>query len=1294
MKENFQIPHDVIDRIKDSANIVEVIEEDITLKRSGANYKGLCPFHKDKTPSLSVSPARGCYKCFVCGEGGDAFSWLVKHRQMTFSEAVRALGEKYGVKVPEVELTDEEKIKRTEQGAMRAVINAAQSLFVESLRMQEAQEYTKQRGINAESIDRFGIGYARYGIVNELIKKGFNQEYIKKVGLTNDNLSDFFNKRLMFPFYNRRGEIIGWTGRGINNEIKPKYKNTGETPMFTKGNNLYGFFQAKKSAAQEDKIFVVEGQMDVLSMAQVGVTNVVAGSGTAFTDAQRKMLKSVTMNVTFIYDGDKAGIAAAMKNLRPMVEEGFKVRCVALPVGNDPDDMARSLKDKTKDWLMKSETSYVKFLSSVVFTEEQDEYERQASAQSIIKIIAHEDAVIQQAFLSELTQYSKYDLQALQGMCESLPKVEVKEVMEDGFHGIDEAKAHLDKEYPVLRLSNEFQKFFDKINKEQPFIYYKGMPTNQQILDLVKVCENVTFEYYDFEIDKRGENADVRLMKELFKHGANVTVYEGEDNEPSFLNYYIRLYADCIKGEQNSEVTREYYLRVAEMISYAKETVRTISMEDWAKALSLKTSALKEIIKPYINERKSREKIEKHSGKLVAGLRIDTQSIPDYVEESEEYKEMLDTVGYYPVITDEGVPVCYMFRQQNSSFKRVADFYMEPILHIYSKKKEENKRIIRLNHMNGMRKYVEWPSTVFANLRSIREMLIVEGKYNFVNGTASDWENIWSWSSYGFVQCLELRTYGQQTEGFFAFTNAIFHKVEDEWVLDLADELGITEHQGEKYYSPAASKINTNVRQDEQEFEQEQNFVYVDTPQKDRITFEEWATLMRDVYKVNNNGMWAIVYALLCAFRSDIHPIARYFTSLFFTGPTDSGKTQVAVSTRSLYVKSDAKCANLNNTSDSAFFSLLEKFRDVPVVFEEYNDNQISDQKFQGLKSMIYDGDGKQKRKSATTNDVTASKPNSPIILLGQEAPQKDDGALCNRVVMLDVPRKKFTQEETDLFNRLKNYEKKGLTYLLLDVLKLRPLVQIYFCKMLEQTEKEMKLEMNVINELGDMNRLVRTVSLFVTMVKFMKQYAEHLVLPFTLEEFKAIAKKKINEQSALITKSDKLAVFFSTIDMLIDSGQIINGRDFKILVPKNGTIRTKDGEVAVGETRCLYMNLSNVHAKYIKHASSNGEHPLTLMTLDSNLKSHASYIGQVKGTRFEWYEAEEMAVGMANDQTVSQYAKVNMSVTREMVKKSKANTSAVVLNYDVLESMMSVSYIREEKDVVDERKDENLNNN
>ena len=1290
------ISDELRDKILAAIDIEKVVSEDVTLKRSGANYRGLCPFHTDKTPSLYVSKAKGIWKCFVCGEGGDAIKWVAKINDISYYEAARMLAKQANIEFPENQLTDEELLLQRERESVRVVMNAAQEHFVGNISScEEAREYLEKRQISDETVKKYGLGYSREfnDLTKALREKGYKDEYIVKAGLAYwsevGKVKDFFYKRIMFPFRDNVGRVIGYSARDITNNQMSKYKNTGETEFYHKGNELYGLYEARTEIGKQGKVYIVEGQVDVLALSQCGVCNVVAGSGTAFTKEARSKLARWTKDVVFIYDGDKAGVGAAMKHLPAFITEGFKVRCISLPDGQDPDDLCKRLKEETYSYLKANERTYVEFLCKVLLRDNDDTYKRNDNVKAILKIVALEnDEVVVSSFIRTIAAYSEYDETSVSKMLSEIEKPERPTEFKDGIYGIEEAANFIDKEERVVKLTNDFDKFFAKISEKKPWVFYYGTPGIDDIQNLSMISRKEgektwtaeRFEVHDpvMDINRRKESDDIVMMREMFKFGMSVDAVISNEVH-GFVTAYCWTYGNKIKNENlSTEIKNEFIMRCAEIIALTPETMRTINIAAWSSSLGIKETQMNKLIKPFVDEQKSRNKLQKENADIYSSiLEIDTEKIPDYVIDNEKFSMMLKQYNYYPVLNKKGMEVCYMFKTAQNSYKRVGDFYMEPLLHIYSKEAEDNRRIIKLNSLQtGKSSYVEWPSKVFCKLPTLKEMLICEGGYNFVNGRNEDYDQVWTCMSHEFKKCTELKVFGQQPEDCFCFANGIFHRVDNEWKFENTDQLGLVSHEDNIFYSPAFSIVNAGVRSDDDKYEQDRWLIYKDIPTKDRISFQEWASLMNEVYRINNNGKWAIIYSIMCAFRSDIYPIKRIFTSVFYLGPTMSGKTQIAVSTRSLYINPLAQCFNLNSGTDAAFFSILERFRDVPQIFEEYNDEMISDTKFQGLKAVCYDGDGKQKRKSASSNDIETSKVNAPIILLGQEAPQKDDNALSNRVVLCEVPKRDEVNEEhaKHIFERLKNYENIGLSYLLIDILKLRPIVRAKYKEVLHQCNKE--LQERVEREKGrsgDQTRLIETVSLFLAMCRILTDYAPELRLPFSYEEFLDLAVQKVKWQVELLVKTDKLSRFFNIWDTLIDEGKVKIGRDFRIETREK--VKTTDGEKHFDEpVEVVYFNISNIHQLYCKGMIS-GEKPLTRTTLEINLKSSPAYIGQVASFRFNWQEVE-MVTGTEAFPDSKSVSKIATSVISEKTK----NTSAVVLNYTIMKNMMHIDFNRNEK--------------
>jgi len=322
------IDQPTVEKIMDAAQIVDVVSDFVTLKKRGANYVGLCPFHDDKTPSMSVSPAKGIFKCFACGKAGNAVGFVMEHEQMTFPEALRYLANKYNIEIHEKELTEEERQSQTERESLFIVNQFARDYFCDMLHNHvEGRSiglaYFRNRGFRDDIIEKFQLGYAleaRDALAKEAIKKGYKKEYLIKSGLCieNDNqkLRDRFFGRVMFPFHTLSGKIVAFGGRVLSKETKgisQKYVNSPESEIFIKGSTLYGLYFAKQTIVKKDKCYLVEGYTDVISMHQSGLENVVASSGTALTEMQIKLIHRFTSNITLLYDGDEAGIHAALR---------------------------------------------------------------------------------------------------------------------------------------------------------------------------------------------------------------------------------------------------------------------------------------------------------------------------------------------------------------------------------------------------------------------------------------------------------------------------------------------------------------------------------------------------------------------------------------------------------------------------------------------------------------------------------------------------------------------------------------------------------------------------------------------------------------------------------------------------------------------------------------------------------------------------------------------------------------------------------------------------------------------
>lgn len=392
-----------IDRIMAAADVVEVIKDFVSLKKRGVNYLGHCPFHNEKTPSFSVSPAKGIYKCFGCGKGGNAVNFIMDHEQMTYVEALKFLAKKYNIEVEEKELTPEEVKQRTERDSLMVVTAWAQRHFTDNLHKHSEGKniglsYFRERGFRDDIIEKFQLGYSleqRDALTQAAQKSGYKQEYLTKTGLSiarNDGTAfDRFFGRVMFPIHSMSGRVIAFGGRIMKSDAKAaKYLNSPESDIYHKSHVLYGIFFAKKAITQSDKCFLVEGYTDVISLHQAGIENVVASSGTALTPDQIRLIKRFTPNITVLYDGDPAGIKASLRGIDLILEEGLNVKVVLLPEGEDPDSYAKSHSaTQVLEYIEQNEADFINFKAKLLLNEtKNDPVERANLIRDIVKSIS------------------------------------------------------------------------------------------------------------------------------------------------------------------------------------------------------------------------------------------------------------------------------------------------------------------------------------------------------------------------------------------------------------------------------------------------------------------------------------------------------------------------------------------------------------------------------------------------------------------------------------------------------------------------------------------------------------------------------------------------------------------------------------------------------------------------------------------------------------------------------------------------------------------------------------------
>ncbi|MHB8260329.1 MAG: DNA primase [Bacteroidia bacterium] len=432
------IPKDTVDKIIETARVEDVVGDFITLKKRGANLLGLCPFHGEKTPSFTVSPAKGIYKCFGCGKAGNSVNFIMEHESLSYPEALRYLAVKYNIEIVEKEITPEEKAQITEKESLYIVTNYAQKYFSDNLwNTDEGKSvglgYFRERGFTDEIIKKFQLGFSfedRKAFSKAALSAGYKAEYLVKTGLsilsdkhiadqpiTINDIFDRYTGRVIFPIHNGTGKVIGFGGRILNSDKKfAKYINSPQTDIYDKSKVLYGLYFAKKQITQEDNCYLVEGYTDVTSLHQAGIENVVASSGTSLTVDQIRLIHRFTNNITILYDGDVAGIKASFRGIDLILEEGMNVKVLLFPDGDDPDSYSKKVSgDDLKAFIKKNSLDFIKFKANLLFEEAKHEPVKKAAlVKDIIESIAIvPDAITRNEYITECSHILQVDEQTL-----------------------------------------------------------------------------------------------------------------------------------------------------------------------------------------------------------------------------------------------------------------------------------------------------------------------------------------------------------------------------------------------------------------------------------------------------------------------------------------------------------------------------------------------------------------------------------------------------------------------------------------------------------------------------------------------------------------------------------------------------------------------------------------------------------------------------------------------------------------------------------------------------------------
>jgi DNA primase len=537
--DNLMIDQATIERIFDAAQINEVVGDFVSLRRRGVNYLGVCPFHHEKTPSFTVSPAKGIYKCFGCGKGGNSVNFIMEHENLSYVEALRYLAKKYGIEIKEKELTSEEREQQNERESLMLISEWASTFFADKLKNdREGQAigmtYFRERGFRDDIIEKFQLGYSpqsRNALTTTAQKEGYKLDFLVKTGLTiqreDGQVFDRFSGRVMFPIHGLSGKVIGFGGRVLKTDKNTaKYLNSPESEIYHKSKVLYGIFQARKAIMQADRCYLVEGYTDVISMHQSGIENVAASSGTSLTTEQIRLIKRFTQNITILYDGDSAGIKASLRGIDMVLEEGLNVKVMLLPDGEDPDSFARSHSaTEVVDFITAHETDFVLFKTKLLLEDAQnDPIKRAALINEIVKSIAIiPDTITRSVYIRECSSILKIDEQVLYTETAKIHRQK---------KGIPEEKS----------IPNEIP----QQPEVSPVIVAKRLPTEMQEREIIRLLIKYGTQSVMAETDQEGIESQVSLAEYII---SDIESDELEFEHPFYAQIYNDFKIRYVKGE-------------------------------------------------------------------------------------------------------------------------------------------------------------------------------------------------------------------------------------------------------------------------------------------------------------------------------------------------------------------------------------------------------------------------------------------------------------------------------------------------------------------------------------------------------------------------------------------------------------------------------------------------------------------------------------------------------------------------------------------------------------------------
>lgn len=1153
--------------ILSTANITDVIGDFVKLQKKGANYLGLCPFHDEKTPSFVVNPSSQKFKCFGCGKSGNVISFLMDQEKYSFVESLQYLGKKYNIEI-NPDLSPEEKHFEDNVTAIKLLLQDAGKYFTDQLPQSKALQFLKEREISAKSISEFGIGYCPdtfKSFSEQAIKSGWNKSVLINAYLMSEEKeNDLYRGRVIYPithpFYNH---IIGFAGRTLKTkaEIEEYYQKSGnkiskfinpkDTVLYKKSNVLYNFYRAKKSMAKRDEALIVEGYHDVISYVEKGFENTVAPCGTVLTADQLRLIRRFTNNLNFLFDGDAAGIKAAVKSIDTALPMGFEVTITLLPAEEDPDSFARKhTPEEILQYHKENCFNSIQFLYNTFFKKDDLPAKRTENIKLITDLIAKlPDAVIREEYTKLLCKIA--DLK------EEIINTEVKKkhvpvenplIKPGALFGFKEAANAIKTENCCNITSDNAEVIEQHLKGNENFVGYTDTIDKSVLKELRRITKDVIFsdrideqEYTIFKNKFYDEIDFIVMCKLMISKGFNITITtktinhdypkntidlntlcENSDSCKEYKTNFIDFYIQQLIGkiQVSNRHTKTIALeRSAEIVSFLSETDRITSIDliknfFKAKNISFSKSEFQKILQTYLKKNKSTT-----DHKQVT-INIDN---PDGLTE-DQLKCRNDYTLYFK---DDQI----FFTTKDEGLKSFSNFTIEPILHTISVNNVQ--KIFQLHNIYGDTKMISMNTECLNSEVKFCSRLEEKGNFRF-DGGKFELKRLKRYLMDQTVYSQEIEDLGWHRDGFWAWANGV--STTNGEFIDI-DDYGRVSVNKRSYFLKPFSEL---YRDDKTVFVNERNFRYIETKSNINEFTKKYVEVFGDKAKLCICAYLTTLFSDFIFARKGKLPLINLF------GPKGTGKTEQATSLQYLFGEKP-DILNISSATPYASAYLMKIFVNAICVIDEYK-NSIGIDKIEFIKS-LYNRHGRVRGSVKEGVNVEKIPVNSMVFLCGQQMPTADV-ALLSRCIFISNYKDQHSQDEKDMFNKFQDYCKEGHSNITNDIIQYRSLIENEWQDAFIQTEKDLK---NMLTESD--SRLIENNAIILATFRVLEKAIN---VDFTYEEMLHLSVASITEQMNILQSSNELAGFWSTLVYMQDRGLIKDGDHFIIKHPVEEDLLTE----------------------------------------------------------------------------------------------------------------------------------------